>query len=68
MTNQIMKPVQQVFALVLEKLSDFKKLKGHTLRRWKKELVELKRSYPDLVTYKKKEDALRNKEVKAISI
>ena len=66
MTNQIMKPVQQVFALVLEKLGDFKKRKGHTLRRWKKELVDLKRSYPDPVTYKKKEDALRNKEVKAI--
>jgi len=66
MTNQIMKPVQQVFALVLEKLADFKKRKGHTLRRWKKELVELKRSYPSAETYKKKEDALRNKEVKAI--
>ena len=66
MTNQIMKPVQQVFALVLEKLGDFKKRKGHTLRKWKKELAELRRSYPDPMTYKKKEDALRNKEVKAI--
>ena len=66
MTNQIMKPVQQVFALVLEKLVDFKKRKGHTLRKWKKELSELKKLYPDAETYKKKEDALRNKEVKAI--
>ena len=66
MTNQIMKPVQQVFALVLEKLVDFKKRKGHTLRRWKKELGELKQLYPDAATFKKKEDALRNKEVKAI--
>ena len=66
MTNQIMKPVQQVFALVLEKLVDFKKRKGHTLRKWKKELSELKKLYPEAETYKKKEDALRNKEVKAI--
>ena len=36
-TNQIMKPVQQVFALVLEQLSDFKKKKGFTLRTWKNE-------------------------------
>ena len=65
-TNQIMKPVQQVFALVLENLSDFKKRKGHTLRKWKSELAELKRSVPDKTKYKQKEDALRNKEVKAL--
>ena len=52
--------------MVLEKLVDFKKRKGHTLRKWKKELSELKKLYPDAETYKKKEDALRNKEVKAI--
>ena len=65
-TNQIMKPVQQVFALVLENLADFKKRKGHTLRKWKSELEELKRSVPDKTKYKQKEDALRNKEVKAL--
>ena len=61
-----MKPVQQVFALVLENLADFKKRKGHTLRKWKSELEELKRSVPDKTKYKQKEDALRNKEVKAL--
>ena len=61
-----MKPVQQVFALVLEKLADFKKRKGHTLRRWKKELETLRRLHPDPETYKKQEDAVRNKEVKAM--
>ena len=66
MTNQIMKPVQQVFALVLEQLGDFKKRKGHTLRKWKSELATLKRSVPDVTKYKQKEDALRNKEVKAL--
>ena len=65
-TNQIMKPVQQVFALVLEELTDFKKRKGHTLRKWNKELEQLHNLYPDKITQKQKEDALRNKEVKAL--
>ena len=65
-TNQIMKPVQQVFALVLEKLVDFKKRKGHTLRKWHKELEQLRKEFPEPEKQKQKEDALRNKEVKAL--
>ena len=65
-TNQIMKPVQQVFALVLEKLADFKKRKGHTLRKWHRELEQLRKEFPEPVKQKQKEDALRNKEVKAL--
>jgi DNA polymerase elongation subunit (family B) len=65
-TNQIMKPVQQLFALVLEQMKDFKKKKGHTLRSWKKALENLQTEYPDPEKYKDKEDALRNKEVKAL--
>ena len=65
-TNQIMKPLQQVFALVLEQMKDFRKKKGHTLQAWYKELKELKKDYPDAEQYKDKEEALRNKEVKAL--
>lgn len=65
-TNQIMKPVQQVFALVLEKMKDFKKKKGHTLRSWKSVLDKLEKEYPDPDKYKDKETSLRNKEVKAL--
>jgi hypothetical protein len=61
-----MKPVQQVFALVLEQMKDFRKKKGHTLRSWKKTLEDLHAEYPDLEKYKDKEDSLRNKEVKAL--
>ena len=60
-----MKPVQQVFALVLEQLSDFKKKKGFTLRTWKNELESLRKQYKG-EDYRKKEESLRNKEVKAI--
>ena len=65
-TNQIMKPLQQVFALVLEQMKDFRKKKGHTLQAWNKELKNLKKDYPDVEQYKDKEEALRNKEVKAL--
>ena len=65
-TNQIMKPVQQLFALVLEQMKDFIKKKGHTLRTWKNALKELHAEFPDEETYKAKEISLRNKEVKAI--
>ena len=65
-TNQIMKPVQQLFALVLEQMVDFQKKRGRTLNSWKRELNALHAKYPDQDEYKKKEDALRNKEVKAL--
>lgn len=65
-TNQIMKPLLQLFALVLEQMKDFRKKKGHTLRLWIKELEDLKKEYPDPEKYKDKEEALRNKEVKSL--
>jgi DNA polymerase elongation subunit (family B) len=66
-TNQIMKPLQQVFALVLEQMKDFQRKKGFTsLRIWKKELEALRKEYPVPEIYKEKEEALRNKEVKAL--
>ena len=65
-TNQIMKPLQQVFSLVLENLNDFRKKKGYTLRKWYDELEKLKEKYPNEIQYKQKEDQLRNKEVKTL--
>ena len=62
-----MKPLQQVFALVLEKMKDFKKKKGHTLRTWKLELAALTEKYMnDQDQLRKKIEALRNKEVKSL--
>jgi len=72
MTNQIMKPVQQLFALVLEKLADFKKKYGHSPSAnsriaWTSKLDSLKTEYKhDEDTLIKKETALRNKEVKTL--
>jgi hypothetical protein len=62
-----MKPLQQVFALVLEQLPNFrKKMGGFTLKKWKRQLSDLRKEYPEHETYKKKEESLRNKEVKAV--
>jgi DNA polymerase elongation subunit (family B) len=65
-TKQIMKPIQQVFALVLEQMKEFKKKKGITLRSWYTELQTLHKEYPDPEQAKKKEIALRNKQVKIL--
>ena len=61
-----MKPLLQVFALVLEDLKDFKKKKGHTMRTWKTQLSELKIKYPDDNKYNESVNKLREKEVKSI--
>jgi DNA polymerase elongation subunit (family B) len=64
-TNQIMKPVQQVFALVLEKIWD---LQGKTLtkgKKFKKEINVL-RSNCEEEKFDDKLEQLKNKEVKAL--
>ena len=60
-SNQIMKPVLQVFALVLEQLPEFKRKKGRFLDT----LETLKTTMED-DAYDKKESTMREKEVKAI--
>jgi hypothetical protein len=61
-----MKPLQQLFALVLEDMKEFKKKKGVTLRTWHEALKKLRVKHPKAEEYIKKENALRNKEVKAL--
>ena len=64
-TNQIMKPVQQLFALVLEKIWD---LQGKTLtkgKKFKKE-IEVLRANCQEDKFEDKLEQLKNKEVKAL--
>jgi len=57
----------QVFALVLENMKDFRKKKGYTLQAWKTQLKKLHEECEgDEEKYKKKEQMLRNKEVKEL--
>ena len=61
-TNQIMKPVQQVFALVLEKMDKFKRKK----KNFDMQILTLKSSIDDKEKLQNKITDLKNKEVKAI--
>ena len=62
-TNQIMKPVQQVFALVLEDIPAYSKKKSSLFRKIK----SIQRKYKDDVEKQTKyEQKLRNDEVKAL--
>ena len=66
-TNQIMKPVQQVFALVLEKIWEIQKKTNTKMKKYKVEKEALVKKYGD--DYEKcqdKIDDLRNKEIKAL--
>jgi DNA polymerase elongation subunit (family B) len=66
-TNQIMKPVQQVFALVLEKIWEIQKKTNTKMKKYKVEKEALVKKYMD--DYEKcqdKIDDLRNKEIKAL--
>ena len=56
-----MKPLQQVFALVLEQLPSFKENGRIHDEKWKRMLADLRKEYPDPETYKKKEDALKQR-------
>jgi DNA polymerase elongation subunit (family B) len=65
-TNQIMKPVQQVFALVLEKIW-IKNNKISKLSGFIKECEKLKHEYSDdKEKYQDKVDSVKNKEIKIL--
>jgi len=62
-----MKPVQQVFALVLEKMWEMQNKKSK-LVNFKKEIESLKKNYSeeDYEKFESKTEQLRNKEVKVL--
>jgi DNA polymerase elongation subunit (family B) len=66
-TNQIMKPVQQVFALVLEKIWEIQKKKLTKFTLYKKEVDSIRKKYNnDRDKCETKIEDLRNKEIKAL--
>jgi DNA polymerase elongation subunit (family B) len=66
-TNQIMKPVQQVFALVLEKIWELQKKTNTKLKKYKVEKDALVKKYShDPEKCQDKIDDLRNKEIKTL--
>jgi len=65
-TNQIMKPVQQVFALVLEKIWEMNKKLGK-LKKFKNDVDLLRKEYyNDSEKFEEKFEAMRCKEIKVL--
>jgi len=66
-TNQIMKPLQQLFALVLEQIKEFRDVQGHTCRPWKEQLKKLEDKWgEDEEKLSKKIEEARCKEIKKL--
>ena len=70
-TNQIMKPLQQLFALVLEDMADFRTKRGrqdynNPHGTWKNDIDKLKVKWTDEEKYNKKYEEFRCKEIKTI--
>jgi DNA polymerase elongation subunit (family B) len=65
-SNQIMKPLLQLFALNLENMNEFKKKRGITLQSWHNELAKLREKWNDPEKYDKKVEELKCKEVKSL--
>ncbi len=65
-TNQVMKPLQQLFALVLEDMQDFIATRGLSMKSWKSDIQKLHEKWPDQEKFNKKYEEFRCKEVKNI--
>ena len=62
-TNQLMKPLQQLFSLALEQIWEMYN-KGTVLRKHRKEVGELEKQYPDRTVFMKKREILCCKKIK----
>jgi DNA polymerase delta subunit 1 len=63
--RQLMKPLQQLYGLGLEQIWAHQK-KGLAIRSHQKEVVELRKKYPDQETFAKKHDEFCSKKVKPL--
>jgi len=65
-SNQIMKPLLQLYALNLEKMTEFKKKRGVTLQSWFNEIAKLQSKWTEQEKFEKKLDELKCKEIKSL--
>ena len=64
-TNQLMKPLQQLFGLALTEIWTLKG-KPQLIRGYQKDLIELQKDYPDMEEYMKKKEKYCSAKVKAL--
>ena len=65
-SNQIMKPLQQLFALVLEQIKEFREIYGYTCNKWKIQIKKLQDKWDEKEKLNKKIEELRCKEIKKL--
>ena len=65
-SNQIMKPLLQLYALNLENMNEFKKKRGITLQSWYNEITKLRSKWPEPEKFDKKLEELKCKEIKSL--
>jgi DNA polymerase elongation subunit (family B) len=65
-SNQIMKPLQQLFALVLEQIKEFREIYGYTCNKWKIQIKKLEDKWDEKEKLNKKIEELRCKEIKKL--
>jgi DNA polymerase elongation subunit (family B) len=64
-TNQLMKPLQQLFSLALEQIWEMNN-KGTVLRKHRKEVAELEKQYEDRTVFMKKREIMCCKKIKEL--
>ena len=64
-TNQIMKPLQQLFGLALEQIWEFQG-KSSAIKTYRKEVRELETEFPDMEIFMKKKEKLSSARVKTL--
>ncbi len=65
-TNQLMKPLQQLLGLALEQIWESMGNKQLEIRKFKKEMAELYKEFPDLEIFMKKKEKICSQKIKAI--
>ena len=64
-TNQLMKPLQQLFGLAVEQIWEHQGKRG-AIKTFQKELLQLEKEYPDLETFMKKKEKMTSQKVKVL--
>jgi len=64
-TNQLMKPLQQLFGLALEQLWELGKKKG-AIKEYQKDMIKMKKEYDDMEIFMKKKEKYCSEKVKIL--
>jgi DNA polymerase elongation subunit (family B) len=64
-TNQLMKPLQQLFGLALEQIWEYENLHS-AIRAYKKDMIKLEKEYPDMEEFMKKKEKYCSAKIKTL--